>query len=120
MTRGSICSGYLNDARLVDAYASAIAVPFVPDREDYGYITLEAMLRGKRGITATDSGGPTELVDDGVTGFIVAPEPAALGEAMDRLASRRRVARRLGAAGARRAAAVSWQTVTDAMLAGLA
>ncbi len=39
--------GYLNDARLVDAYASAIAVPFVPDREDYGYITLEAMLSGK-------------------------------------------------------------------------
>lgn len=112
--------GFLNDAQLVDAYASAIAVPFVPDREDYGYITLEAMLSSKPVITATDSGGPTELVEDGVTGFIVAPEPAALGEAMDQLASRRRLARRLGATGASRARLVTWQAVVDAMLNDLA
>ena len=61
----------LPDDELLDQYANALAVPFLPQDEDLGYITLEAQLSGKPVVTCTDSGGPTELVDDGVSGFIV-------------------------------------------------
>ncbi|MGF1445447.1 MAG: glycosyltransferase [Pikeienuella sp.] len=73
--------GPVTDAEMVRLYAEARAVVFVPIDEDYGYITLEAMLSGKPVITCTDSGGPLEFIEDGVEGAVVAPEPAALGAA---------------------------------------
>ncbi|MGB9184462.1 MAG: glycosyltransferase family 4 protein [Solirubrobacteraceae bacterium] len=111
--------GFLNDAELVDAYAGATAVVFAPDREDFGYVTLEAMLSAKPVITTTDAGGPTELVRDGVSGLVTEPEPAALGAAIDRLASSPRLARRLGRVGAKDALAVNWPTVVATLLDGL-
>ncbi|MGH2915577.1 MAG: glycosyltransferase family 4 protein [Solirubrobacteraceae bacterium] len=111
--------GFLNDTELAEAYAGALAVLFAPDREDFGYITLEAMRSAKPVITTRDAGGPTELVQDGVTGLIVDPDPAALGAAIDGLASKPRLARRMGRAGARRAAEVSWDAVVATLLDGL-
>ena len=55
---------------------------FVPQDEDYGYITLEAMLAAKPVITVTDAGGPLEFITDGSEGLITAPEPAPLARAM--------------------------------------
>ena len=66
-------------------YARCLAVIYPPVDEDYGYITLEAMLSGKPVITCTDSGGPLEFIRDGVSGYVTAPEPAALAEAMAKL-----------------------------------
>ena len=40
----------------------ALGVIFPPLDEDYGYVTLEAMLAAKPVITCTDSGGPLEFV----------------------------------------------------------
>jgi glycosyltransferase involved in cell wall biosynthesis len=111
--------GFLNDAALTDAYASARAVLFVPYEEDYGYITLEAMLSGKPVITATDSGGPTELVEPGVSGLVVAPDPGALGAAMQSLARSPRIARRMGGAGRRRARTITWDAVVATLLDGI-
>ena len=112
--------GFLNDAQLADAYAGSLAVLFAPYDEDYGYITLEAMLSGKPVITTTDAGGPTELVQDGVTGLITEPDPIALGAAIDRLLSHRRAARRMGRAGLERARTVTWERVVATLLDGLA
>ena len=39
-------------------YAHAVGVLFPPVDEDYGYVTLEAMLASKPLITCTDSGAP--------------------------------------------------------------
>lgn len=64
-------------------YANALGVLFIPIDEDYGYITLEAMLSGKPVITCTDSGGPLEFIVPGDTGMVVPPDPAALAEVMD-------------------------------------
>ncbi|GDY14975.1 glycosyl transferase family 1 [Planctomycetota bacterium] len=80
-------------------YGHALAVCFPPHDEDYGYITVEAMMAAKPVITCTDSGGPLEFVRDGETGLVVAPEPAAIADAIDRLASNRSWARDLGQAG---------------------
>lgn len=111
--------GFLNEAALAAAYAAASAVLFVPYQEDYGYITLEAMLSAKPVITATDSGGPTELIKPGVSGLIAEPNPAALGAAIQSLASRPRLARRMGRAGERRAREITWDSVLTTLLDGV-
>jgi glycosyltransferase involved in cell wall biosynthesis len=112
--------GFLNEAALADAYAAASAVLFVPYQEDYGYITLEAMLSAKPVITATDSGGPTELIEPGISGLIAEPDPAALGAAIQSLAARPRLARRMGRAGERRAREITWDSVLTTLLDGVA
>ena len=70
--------GRLDEAALVDHLARCRAVVFPPFDEDYGFVTVEAFAAAKAVITCTDSGGPTELVQDGVSGLVSEPTPAAL------------------------------------------
>ena len=61
---------------LVDHLARCRAVVFVPKSEDYGFVTVEAFASGRPVITATDSGGPAELVSDGETAWSRRPNRA--------------------------------------------
>lgn len=79
-------------------YAHAIGVVFPPLDEDYGYITLEAMLSSKPVITCEDSGGPLEFVRGGETGLVVSPTPEKLAASMDFLWESREQAKRWGEA----------------------
>jgi glycosyltransferase involved in cell wall biosynthesis len=108
--------GPVDPGRLRDLYANAVAVPFVPRDEDLGLITLEAMACGKPVVTCDDSGGPTELVVDGITGRVVPATPEALGEALSGLCAAPALARRMGAAGRLRARAVSWNVAVETLL----
>lgn len=63
-------------------YAHCLAVVFPPFDEDYGYITLEAMLSSKAVITCSDSGGPLEFITN-ETGFIINPTPEELAIKLD-------------------------------------
>ncbi len=72
--------GYVPEKELLDLYANAAAVVYVPLDEDMGYVTLEAFLSKKPVITCTDSGGPLEFVEDSVNGFIVAPSPESIAK----------------------------------------
>jgi glycosyltransferase involved in cell wall biosynthesis len=103
----------------MDLYANALAVLFAPVEEDFGLVALEAMSAGKPVITTSDAGGPCELVDHGRTGFVCAPDPAALGEHAARLARDRRLARSMGRRGRARAAEISWARVSTAIIEGL-
>lgn len=89
----------------------------MPFDEDYGLVTLEGFLAAKPVVTATDSGGTLEFVEDGVNGAVVAPEPAAIGAAVRRLHERRGEAAELGAAGRERAAAITWDAVIERLVA---
>ncbi len=62
--------GFVSDKELIELYAKAYGVIFVPYKEDYGLITIEAMKSGKCVITYDDSGGVTEFVRDFETGFV--------------------------------------------------
>jgi glycosyltransferase involved in cell wall biosynthesis len=64
-------------------YARCLGVIFPPVDEDYGYVTLEAMLASKPVITCSDSGGPLEFVRPNQTGLVVEPTPPALAAALD-------------------------------------
>ena len=89
----------VSDDRLVELYLGAGAVYYGPFDEDYGYVTLEGFAAHRPVVTTTDSGGPLELVEDDVTGIVVAPEPEEIAAAFDRLVRDRDASARLGAAG---------------------
>src|SRR3569623_1624837 len=109
--------GSVTRAELIELYADALGVIYGPLDEDYGYVTLEAKLAGKPVITCTDSGGPLEFVVDGETGFVPAPEPAAIAEAIDRLAAAPARAAELGRTGRARCdgLGISWSAVVEAL-----
>jgi len=91
--------GYVSERDKRQQYAQALGVVFPPADEDYGYVTLEAMLAAKPVITCADSGGPLEFVRHGETGLIAEPTAAALAAAMDTLWRDRAQARAWGEAG---------------------
>ena len=100
-------------------YAHAIAVIYPPTDEDYGYVTLEAMLASKPVITCTDSGGPLEFVLDQQTGLIAEPTPESLAVAFDALWENREQAKSWGEAGraSYEGLNLSWETVVKKLLA---
>jgi len=111
--------GYVEDADLVALYAACRAAVYVPRDEDYGYVPVESLLSRKPVLTALDSGGPLEFVEDGVTGFVAAPEPQALGAGIARLyAADERRLRAMGEDGRERVASISWSRVVEALLEG--
>lgn len=111
--------GAVDDETLLSLYAGALAVVFPPYDEDFGYITLEAFLSRKAVITTTDAGGPNEFVVEGVNGFSCPPDPAALGQAMARLDTDRRLAASLGDAGYDRARTITWTGVIERLVGDL-
>ncbi len=109
--------GFVTDADVVDHYARALAVVYAPFDEDYGYVTLQAFRAGKPVITAFDSGGVLEWVEDGVNGFITDGTPEAMAEAIDRLANDPSLAEKMGAAGRDRVADLRWGPVIEQLTA---
>ena len=109
--------GGIDDDTMRMTYANARAVVFVPQDEDYGYITLEAMLSGKPVITTEDAGGPLEFVTNGTHGLISAPTPAALATSFETVMQDKRLAERMGAAGHERYRKldISWDHVVETL-----
>lgn len=91
--------GEIDEEEKRDLYARALGVVYPPIDEDYGYVTLEAMLASKPLIVCTDSGGPLEFVRQEETGLVAEPGAAHLAKALDRLWQDRETAKTWGAAG---------------------
>ena len=100
--------GRLTDEQLLDRLARCRAVVFPPIQEDYGFVTVEAFASRRAVITCRDSGGPAELVQDGVTGFVCDPSPESLARAMRRLADDQPLAERMGSAAHDAGARLTW------------
>ncbi|GAC1441477.1 MAG: glycosyltransferase family 4 protein [Solirubrobacteraceae bacterium] len=111
-------AGWIPQREKVALLANALGVLYTPYDEDFGYVTLEAFLARKPVITCDDSGGPLDFVQDGISGLVCPPEPAAIAEAIDRLHGDRGAARRMGAAGHERIEAleISWERVVERLL----
>lgn len=108
--------GFVNDADLIDLYADALAVLYLPYDEDYGLVTIEAMMSEKPVITTTDAGGPNEFVVDGENGFSVAPDALALAEKMEWLANNLDACARMGVAGKSRVSHITWERTVAGLL----
>jgi glycosyltransferase involved in cell wall biosynthesis len=112
--------GFVSDEQVVDLYAGCFAVALTPHDEDYGFTTLEAFFAGKPVVTTGDAGGVLEWVEEGVTGFVTAPEPGRIAEKIDVLAADRGLCERQGMAGRERVRAqVSWPLAIGALTATL-
>jgi glycosyltransferase involved in cell wall biosynthesis len=110
--------GRVSETERLDLYGRSLAVLFPPLEEDYGYVTLEAMLCAKAVVTTWDAGGPLDFVLDGVTGAVCDPSPAALAVALDLLWDDRSRTRALGQAGRQRYddLGLGWDHVLDCLV----
>lgn len=90
--------GKISDADLIKYYTNARAVIFIPQDEDYGYITLEAMLSGKPVITLTDSGGPLEFIRHKREGLVSNPTAKDLAQNLSHIMQDKNLAETMGAA----------------------
>jgi glycosyltransferase involved in cell wall biosynthesis len=74
------------------------------------------MHHGRPVVVCSDGGGLAELVDDGETGLVVEPTPAAIAAAVTRLHADDDLASRLGRNGRERAAQLTWSRAAGQLL----
>ena len=74
-------AGRVSTEELADLYATCFATFYAPVDEDFGMGPYESFLSGKPVISATDAGGPLEVVHDGSTGRVVDPNAGAVAAA---------------------------------------
>lgn len=84
--------------------------------ETFGNVTLEAMAAGVP-VVAARATGAIDLVDEGVTGYLVPPrDVSAYADAIQRIVAEPALRDSLGAAGHAKAAGYSWEKANQAVL----
>lgn len=120
LTNRVLMLGWIEQAEKFKLMAEALACIYLPYKEDsYGFVSMEAFYSRKAVITSDDSGGTSELIEDGVNGYVVAPKPELLAQRFDALYGDRRMARELGenAHAELTSRDISWDTVIERLLA---
>ena len=102
-------AGRITEAELLGHLARCRVVCFPPYEEDYGFVTTEAFAARKAVVTCRDSGGPAELVEDGVSGFICDPTPQSLAATLRRVMDDKPLAERMGAAAFAAGSKLNWE-----------
>ena len=112
--------GFVPEAEIIELYANALGVCYLPFDEDYGYVTLEGMLSGKPIVVARDGGGANEFIENGREGVIVEPDPRAIAESLDSLYSDRAGALAMGQRGKQKLKSMnlSWDHVVESIING--
>ena len=110
--------GFVAEDELIELYANALGVCYLPFDEDYGYVTLEGMLSSKPVVVPRDGGGATEFVEHNSEGLVSDPDPRALAECLDQLYAERERARRMGERGREKLLAMnlSWENVVEKII----
>lgn len=110
--------GFVAESEMIELYANALGVCYLPFDEDYGYVTLEGMLSGKPVVVGSDGGGATEFIEHEREGLVVEPEPRAIAESLDSLYGDRARARAMGQRGQEKLKAMnlSWQHVVESLI----
>ena len=108
--------GRVSDEQLVDLYAGAVAVPFVPVQEDYGLVMVEAFNSRKPVVTCPDSGEPLQFVQHGVNGLVAEPTADALVEALEFLIDRPERAAEMGNNGFRTISHIKWESIASTLV----
>lgn len=94
-------AGHINDIAFEMAASDVLVLPSKV-REGCPPVILEAMAQGLP-VVAADNGGQAEIVEDGVTGYLVEPgNPTALAQAITRLLNDPSLCRAMGEAGRKR------------------
>ncbi|AFY58273.1 glycosyltransferase [Rivularia sp. PCC 7116] len=114
----AIFLGAISEEEKIRYYAKALGVIYPPLDEDYGYVTLEAMLASKPVITCKDSGGSLEFIAHEKTGLVNDSNPLSLATAMDELWENRSYSKYLGKAGREYydSLNITWSTVVQNLI----
>jgi len=108
--------GFVNDEEVEEYYANSLVIPYFPYDEDFGLITIEAMMHGKPVITTVDSGGPTEFVKNHETGFVTEFDPKEIGKKIDYFVEHPDEARRMGQNAYQRVKNITWVDTVNKLL----
>lgn len=111
--------GYVRDEEVEEYYRNSLVVPYFPYDEDYGYITIEAMLHRKPVITTVDAGGPKEFVRNDETGYVTAFDEREIAEKIDYFAQNPQEAARMGENAYQTVRKITWQSVAEGLLTDL-
>lgn len=111
--------GFLDDAKIEEYYADSLVIPYFPYNEDYGLITIEAMMHKKPVITTVDSGGPTEFVENGKTGFVTEVDPKQIGEKINYFLDHSDEAERMGQNAYNVVRGITWTNTITKLLADI-
>ncbi|HLJ94770.1 MAG TPA: glycosyltransferase family 4 protein, partial [Gemmataceae bacterium] len=112
--------GWISEEEKTALLANACGVLVLPtDADGCGYGTLEAFHARKPVVTLTDSGAPTEVIEDAFNGLIVEPQADALAAAMEKLWRAKMKAALMGRNGydALRLHNIGWKPVLEALVA---
>jgi glycosyltransferase involved in cell wall biosynthesis len=111
--------GTISEEEKQRQYAHALGIVYPPLDEDFGYVTLEAMLASKPVITCVDSGGPLEFVRHQEMGLVAEPSAASLAVAFDTVWENRKSAAAWGrcARSCYDSLDISWPHVVTQLLA---
>jgi phosphatidylinositol alpha 1,6-mannosyltransferase len=108
--------GMRHGADLARIYASLDVFVHTGPFETFGQTVQEAAASGLP-VVAPAAGGPVDLVDDGVTGYLVTPgDPDALSAAVRELVADPRLRARFGEAARRRVLGRTWSALTDELI----
>lgn len=111
--------GFVNDEDIEKYYANSLVIPYFPYDEDYGLITIEAMMHKKPVITTFDSGGPTEFVINNQTGFITDFDEKAIGEKIEFFAKNPSEAKRMGENAYNKVKDITWENTIKHLLSNI-
>ena len=118
--RVELVLGFLPRQDYANHVNHARAVAYVPFDEDaMSYVMVEAATAGRPLLTTSDSGGLLNLVRHDDTGFVVEPDPQALGRALSKLWSGGSKGAELGRSARARwlGMNVTWQSTVETLLA---
>ena len=108
--------GFVDEDTLEWYYANSLVVPYFPYDEDYGLITIEAMLHKKPVITTVDAGGPNEFVVNHETGFVTKFDAKEIAGKINYFVEHPEEAVRMGKNAYQRVSDISWESVLQGLL----
>ncbi|MGB8956123.1 MAG: glycosyltransferase [Tumebacillaceae bacterium] len=108
--------GRVNERVAVQLYRNALAVIYVPYDEDYGLVTVEAMMCKKPVITCSDSGGTLEFVRHLENGYIASPNPKSIAKGIQFMLDNRESLVKLGGHGQETVRSIEWGTVIGELI----
>jgi len=114
-----IISRWISQEEKIELIANSLGCIYIPvDEDSYGYVSLEAYQAKKPVITCSDSGGTREIVEDGVNGFMLPPDPKSIAAAMDKLFYNKELSKKMGQAGFKkmRSMNISWDHVVKRLV----
>jgi len=97
-------------------YSNAYAVLFTPYDEDYGLITIEAMMCEKPVLTFTDSGGVVEFIEDKVTGLVCKPITSELTKNIEFMSNNPELCEYMGKEAKKRVMQITWENTINSLL----